>query len=104
VELFTFIVALILVVLPVVDWTASIILYRASAKVNHTNIALKERGQMAGVLATASTLGGVLALFRLFELHPPNIIALFILSGALILSSVPNLYWLSLYFGNRLRK
>lgn len=59
---------------------------------------------MAGVLAVASSLNGVLATFRLLDIHPGNLVALLILSASLLLVSVPNMYWLRLYLGNRFRK
>jgi hypothetical protein len=103
-EVFTFIVAAILLLLPVIDWGVSYILFRASKKLNHSNLALKERGQMAGVLATASTLNAILAFIRLGELHIEPVYPILILSISLILGSVPNIYWLFLYTSNRLRK
>jgi len=103
-ELITFVLAIILLVLPAVDWGVSYILYRASRKLKHSNLALKERGQMAGVLATASTLNAILALIRLGSLHIEPIYPILILGASLILGSVPNIYWLILYSENRLRK
>lgn len=103
-QVFLFFVALILLILPVIDWTASLILYRASKKINHKNIALKERGQMAGVLATASTLSGLIAANRMFHLNIDSIIIIILLSISLILASIPNMYWLTLYLRSRLRK
>ena len=102
-EIFTFVVALLLFVLPIVDWTAAYLLYRAYKQSNN-NLAIKERGRMAGVLAIATTLNGVLATFRLLEVHPSSAFVLLILSVSLLLVSIPDMYWLYLYFGNRFRK
>jgi hypothetical protein len=102
-EVFTFIVALILLVLPIVDWTAVHVI-RQAAKQAPNNIAIKERLFTAGVLALASSLNGFLAMIRLLDLHPGSQVAILILSASLILGSLPNIYWLSLYYRNSLRK
>jgi len=102
-EVFTFFVALVLLILPVIDWTAVHII-REAAKQAPNNIAIKERMFTAGVLALASSLNGFLALIRLFDLHPGSQVAILILSASLILGSLPNMYWLSLYYRNSLRK
>jgi len=96
-------VALVLLILPVIDWTAVHII-REAAKQAPNNIAIKERMFTAGVLALASSLNGFLALIRLFDLHPGSQVAILILSASLILGSLPNMYWLSLYYRNSLRK
>src|SRR5215217_5287866 len=100
----TFIIALMLFIIPVFDWTASFILHRASKLASHENIALRERSRIAVVLAIVTSLNAILASFRLFDLHVPPEGAVFILSISLLLVSVPNLYWLSLYYRNKLRK
>lgn len=101
-DIFVSIVAFILLALPIIDWTASIILHRASSTTH--NIALKERARMATVLAIATTLNGVIALNRIAQLHFDSFIIIVILSVSLILVSVPNMYWLSLYLRSRFRK
>lgn len=101
-DTFTFVVAIILLILLIADWTATTILFRASRGRN--NIALTERARMAAALAIAASLNAALAVNRLLELHFGTFNVLLILSISLILGSVPNLYWLSLYFRNRLHK
>lgn len=103
-ETFTFIVSVILIILLVVDWTATTILFRASRKAKIDNIALRERAKMAGTLAIASTINAIFAINRLLELEITTPIILIALSMSLILGSVPNMYWLSLYLRNRLHK
>lgn len=103
-ETFTFIIALILIVLPIIDWYVAIKLYRVYKKYGSDNAALKERGIVAGILATASTLSASLAFVRLLDLHPGTPVTLGILSAILLLIGVPNLYWLLLYSRNQLRK
>lgn len=101
---FVFFVSVILLVLPLADWTATIILHRASKKVQTPNLALKERTRMALVLALASTLNGFLASVVIFQLRPGAELFTVILAISLILGSVPNLYWLFLYYSNRFKK
>lgn len=103
-EILTLLVSLILFIVPIFDWTASVILHRASKLADHENIALHERAKIAIILAVVTSLNAILASFRLFDLHVPPEGAVLILSASLILVSVPNLYWLSLYYRNRLRK
>lgn len=103
-ELFTFIVALLLLGSPFVDWTATYILYRAYKKgktSGHNTIALSERATMAAVLSLASTANSILAVNRIFELHINNFLAVGVLAFSLLLVSVPNTYWLWLYLKNR---
>lgn len=101
-ETFTFIVSIILVLLPISDWTATFILRSAAKKSN--SVALKERRNVAGILALAVSLNAILATIRLTEIHIDGIWAVMILSASLLLISVPNLYWLSLFLRNRLHK
>lgn len=97
-------VAIFLLFAPLSDWTATYILFRASKKVEHESIALMERAKIATILAIVTTLNSILAMNRLFNWHLPEVVVLSILSTALVLVSVPNLYWLSLYLRNRFRK
>lgn len=103
-QIYLFGVTLLLLLLPVIDWTATIILHRATSRAPHENIALKERAKMAAVLATATTINGFLSFNRLADLNIESHLATVLLSISLILISVPNIYWLSLYLRNRLRK
>lgn len=106
-EVFTFIVAVLLLILPVSDWTASYILGKAARLAHAThrdNVALKERATIAKILALASTINGSIALFRLTSFNPGPVIITFLLSATFILSSIPNLYWLWLYYQNKLHK
>jgi uncharacterized membrane protein len=97
-------VAIILLLLPIVDWTATYILHKASKQASIRNIALKERSRMAMVLATATTLNGFIALNRLTPLNINNLLIIVVLSISLILVSVPNLYWLWLYYQSKFHK
>lgn len=106
-EIFTFIVAIVLLLLPISDWTATYILRKATKRahaLHKDNIALKERATIARVLAIVSTINGIFALIRLTSITPGPIIVTILLTLSFILSSVPNLYWLWLYYRNRLHK
>lgn len=103
-EIYLFVVLILLILLPVFDWIATFILHRASSYASPENIALKERAKMAAVLATATTINGFLSVNRIAQLNVENHLAIVLLTISLILISVPNMYWLSLYFRNRLRK
>ena len=103
-EAFTFVVAILLIILFIADWSASYILHRLARQSPVNNIAIKERASMATILALSSSINVILATTRLFELKIGGFSALVLLSISLILGSVPNLYWLSLYYRNRLRK
>ena len=102
-DVYTFVVAIVLLVLLVADWIATTILFRASRQAGD-NPALTERARMAGFLAIASTINGVLAVNRLLELHLLGFAALVLITISLILGSIPNMYWLSLYVRNKLHK
>lgn len=100
-------VALILLVLPFFDWTAVYILRKTrqtAEQDGRKHIALRERSVMAKVLATAVSMNAVLAIIRIFHPDIPGWMPLIILSISLILVSIPNLYWLSLYVRNKFGK
>jgi putative Mn2+ efflux pump MntP len=101
INIFTSVVAVILILLPISDWTATFILQNAAKKNN--NIALKERRNVAAILAIAVSLNAVLGAVRVTESHIHPFLAILILSTSLILVSVPNLYWLSLFIRDKLR-
>lgn len=103
-ELLTFIIALVLICLPFFDWTASIILHRAAKKAGDKGIAVHERARMATVLAIATSINGLLGVNRVFVLGLAQPVTLILLSIALILISVPNIYWLILYRRHRIKK
>ena len=102
-DIFTFVLAIVLLVLFVTDWIATYVLRRVYLEAPTKNIALRERAYMALVLTLASTINAGLAVSRLFEIRLGGTVLIF-LSISLILGSVPNLYWLYLYYSNRLRK
>lgn len=88
--------------LPISDWTAATILRRAARRSDVRYVALTERSRIAIVLAIATTLNGAIAAATLLglELSPTALILL--LSTSFLLAGVPNLYWLALYYRNRL--
>lgn len=100
------VVAAILLVLPIFDWTAVYILRKTRLAVEtdgKPHIALRERSLMAKILATAVSLNASLAVIRIWHPDIPSWLPIAILSISLILVSIPNLYWLSLYIRNRFR-
>ena len=103
-EIFTFIVALIVIVMPVIDWYVVWTIFRLSREAEPANLALLERGRVATMLALATTIAAGLAAVRLFDLHPPTPVTLVMLSIILLLIGMPNLYWLYLYSRNKFRK
>lgn len=100
------IVAAILLVLPIFDWTAVYILRKTRISAEQDgkpHIALRERSLMAKVLATAVSLNAALAIIRIWHPSLPPWIPILILCVSLVLVSVPNLYWLSLYASNKFK-
>ncbi len=102
-DTFLFFVSIILLAAPFIDWTATLILRRASDEAGPEKIAILERSRMALVLAMASTINGFLAYCRLANITLGSIFVI-LLGISLILSSVPNLYWLTLYLRKRFNR
>lgn len=102
-DIYLLIVSIILIAAPILDWTAFAILHRASSQKNNGAIALRERSRMALVLSVGNSISGLLAIIRLaaITLGPLFVVLLGI---SLVLSSVPNAYWLYLYFSKRMKK
>lgn len=92
--------AVLLVLLPAVDWMTALILISAARR--HPGItALTERAHTALLLALSATLAGVLGLVRLGEVVLSNDLAIVLLGLSLVLVSLPALYWLVLYLTGR---
>ncbi len=102
-EIFTFIVAIFLLIAPFIDWTSAYILHRASKEAGPSGIAIGERSRMATVLAVSNSFSGLLALARLFSITLGSVFVV-ILAASLLLSSVPNTYWLYLFLKKKLQK
>ena len=91
-------IAGVLVVLPVADWTAFVILFRASRQ-HPKVVSLRERSLGAGALAIGATGAGFLGLDQLLGLKlAPASLAISLLAVALILMSMPALRWLWIYW------
>lgn len=92
------IVAIILIVIPIIDWATVILLWRAHQIFIRDHRpsprTLDERGQAATVIALAATLGAGLGLTRLFHGPVPPEWMLLILATILILPSMANAAWL----------
>lgn len=94
------VLAVILVLLPVVDWATALMLLAAAHR-NPGITALSERAHTALLLALSATLAGTLGLVRLGEVYIPNDVAILLLGISLVLVSLPALYWLVLYLTGR---
>lgn len=102
-DIYLFIVSVILIAAPIIDWSATYVLHKASRKATTRSFALEERSRVAFILALSNTISGFLAACRLLAivLGPTFIILLGI---SLTLSSVPNAYWLYSYLRNKFRR
>jgi len=103
-DTFTIVVSLILLTFPFFDWTAVHILNKASSQASHSNIALKERARISIILALATSINSIFALAALTSIRLGPQIFIPLLAVSFILVGLPNLYWLSLYYRNKLRK
>jgi hypothetical protein len=92
----------LLLVLPVVDWVAAVILVGVSIR-NPAILTLRERALDAVIVACVATIVGLLALVRYGWLFIANDVAILLLAGALVLSSVPSVFWLFLLGTGRFR-
>lgn len=98
-------VALVLVLLPFVDWTAVYLLWRAiKGAGNKAGIALKERFTVALMLAIVVSLNAIIGWAVLADVTLPPGVGLTILATSLIMVSAPNLYWLYLYSWDKFKK
>lgn len=97
-------VAIVLLFLPIVDWTAVWLLRKAVQYTKVPGIALKERLTVAIFLAITVTLNAIIGAAVVFDITLPTGMGLAILAVSLIMVSVPNLYWLYLYSWNKFKK
>lgn len=98
-------IALVLVLLPAIDLTAVVLLWRAVKKAgDKAGIALKERLTVAIMLWIVVSLNGLLGWAVLLDITLPPGVGLAILATSLILVSMPNLYWLYIYSQNKFKK
>lgn len=102
-EVFSTLVAITLIILPIASWTATYILRKIYKKSQPYQIAIKERYMVAIILALVTTINAELAINRLTGNQANNTVMLALLAISLILVSVPNIYWLWLYATNRFR-
>lgn len=103
-ERFRDFIALVLLLLPIFDWTAVWILRRAIKHAPVVSVALKERFVVALLLAITVSMNALIGLVVLLDITLPPGIALAILASSLVMVSAPNLYWLYLYGSNRIKK
>lgn len=94
-------IAFIIIFIPLLAWVSSYILYKALHTFKGT--ALQERTYMAIILSTAMTLDSILIANRAFNIRFGDTIILLILGISMIFVSVPNIYWLYLYIGNKFK-
>ena len=92
--------AIVILILPIFSVLAAFRLWRLTRKHSEL-IALRERAQMAGVLAVGSVFGLLVSLNRLWnQSHPggdPLIaspITVFLMLGIVLSTSIPNIVWL----------
>lgn len=95
-------IAVLLLIAPVVDWTAAVILAVAATRYPAI-VTLRERAVVAVVLALAASSAAVLAANRLHLLTIHGDAAIGLLAVALVLLSLPAVYWLGLLLTGRLR-
>ena len=88
--------AVLLILLPVADWLAAVILVRAARQKPPIH-ALTERAWSAVLLSIAATFAAILGFVRLQFLPIEREIAITMLALALVFVSIPALYWLWLY-------
>lgn len=98
-------VAVVLLILPIVDWSAVYLLWKALRGAgNRAGVALKERFTVAVFLAITVSLNALIGLVVLLDITLPSGFALAILATSLIMVSAPNLYWLYLYSWDKFKK
>jgi hypothetical protein len=90
----------LLLVLPFVDWIAAVILVTVSAR-NPSILTLRERAIDSLIVAVVATIAGVLALVRYGWVFVDNDMAILLLAGILVLSSMPSVFWLFLLVTGR---
>lgn len=91
-----------LIVLPAFDWMAAFILLHVAHRYPHV-ITLRERTVAAFMLAVVASIAGMLALVRFGVFEVTNMTMLTLLAVALILASLPNLFWIALLVTGRFR-
>ena len=96
------VLAAILLVLPVFDWTVAIVLVYL-AKTHPGILTLKERAVSAVALAIVASLAAVLAFVRFGVLDMANELAITIIAVCLVAVSVPAMIWLTLLLTGRFR-
>ena len=101
-DLFVTVVSVLLFIQFVIDIFAWGIIFQVwkDANVNARGgpTALKERFVVASTMAIASTFTGLISADRLLIDFLPNGIPFFLLVLALLINSIPSLYWLRLYY------
>lgn len=85
-------IAVVLLLLPPLDWAVALLLVNISRSYPSV-VTLRERALAAVVCAVVATSAGILAWVRLGALTLPSGSIILILAFALVLSSVPSLYW-----------
>lgn len=89
------VLAVVLIVLPPVDWLVAMILGRLTMQ--HPEIVfLRDRAVTAVILAAAASAAGIIAWARLGLFELPDGAGLVILAFICIAVSLPALYWLAL--------
>jgi len=91
-----------LIVLPAFDWLAAFILLHVSHRYPDV-LTLRERAVAAFMLATVGSIAGILALVRFGVFEVTNTAMLTLLAIALVLASLPNLFWVLLLVTGRFR-
>lgn len=85
-----------LLVLPLVNWLAAALLYRAHRRAPEI-VSLASRADDAIVLSLAATIGGVLGANRLLSLGLSSDVAVVLLALSLLLVSFPAIEWLRVW-------
>jgi hypothetical protein len=91
-----------LVLLPPFDWAVALILGWLTVRYPDI-LTLKERAITAWIIAIVSTVAALLAWARLGNVTIANDAAILLLAIALILVSVPSVFWLMLLLTGRFR-
>jgi hypothetical protein len=90
-------IAVLLIVVPVVDWLAVLLMTRAlrsASGLGYRPRYLVERRLVAGIIAFTTTLGAILGLARLTGNHIDPEITLVMLVAIMVLPSFANALWL----------
>lgn len=94
----------LLVILPPIDWVVAILLLTLWRMARPASVALRERAVAAAILSLIASIAGVLAWSEIANVDIDGQAAILGLAAALVLVSLPNLYWLGLLVTGRFRE